>query len=60
MSFPSASGPPSVALVRMYCTLFGRLILARSLRISRLVSIPVAVAAFILLRNLARDIYRKP
>ena len=25
-----------------------------------LVFIPVAVAAFILLRNLARDIYRKP
>ncbi len=25
-----------------------------------LVSVPVAVAAFILLRNLAREIYRKP
>lgn len=25
-----------------------------------LVTIPVAVAAFILLRNLAREIYRKP
>lgn len=39
---PSASGPPRVALVRMYCTLSGWLIRARRRRISREVSMPVA------------------
>ena len=39
---PSASGPPSVALVRIYCTESGSLMRARSRRMRRLVSMPVA------------------